>query len=67
METKVKIIERVEQKEEEVTKELKKFMMQETARGFALFQEALLVFEARPECRAVHENRSSRSECYCRL
>ena len=46
METKVKIIERVEQKEEGVTEELKRFMMQEIARGFSLFQEALLVFEA---------------------
>ena len=44
METKVKIIERVEQKEERVTEELKRFMMQEIARGFSLFQEALLVF-----------------------
>ena len=65
METKVKIIERVQQKEEEVTKEPKRFTMQETARGFSLFQEALLVFEARPECRTVHENCSSRSERYC--
>lgn len=46
METKVKIIERVEQKEEEVTKELKRFTMQEMARGFSLFQKALLVFDA---------------------
>ena len=47
METKVKIIERVEQQEEEeVTEEPKRFMSQEMARGFSLFEEALLVFEA---------------------
>ena len=46
-ETKVKIIERVErQEEEEVTKELKRFTTQDIAWGFALFEEALLVFEA---------------------
>ena len=31
-------------KEEEVTKELKRFTMQEMARGFCLFEKALLVF-----------------------
>ena len=37
METKVKIIERVEQQEEEeVTEELKRFTTQEMARGFSL-------------------------------
>ena len=47
METKVKIIERLEQQEEEeVTVELKRFTMQEMARRFSLFEEALLVFEA---------------------
>ena len=46
METKVKIIERVERQEEEVTEEPKRFMMQEMARGFSLFEERLLVFEA---------------------
>ena len=34
-----------ERQEEEVTEELKRFMMQEMARGFSLFEEALLVFE----------------------
>ena len=34
------------QEEEEVTKEPKRFRMQEMARGFSLFEEALLVFEA---------------------
>ena len=34
------------QEEEEVTEEPKRFMTQETARGFSLFKEALLVFEA---------------------
>ena len=36
METKVKMIERVEQQEEEVTEEPKKLTMQEMARGFYL-------------------------------
>ena len=31
-------------KEEEVTKELRRFTMQEMARGFCLFEKALLVF-----------------------
>ena len=35
------------QQEEEVTEELKRFMTQETARGFSLLEEALLVFQAR--------------------
>ena len=34
------------QEEEEVTEEPKRFTMQEMARGFSLFEEALLVFEA---------------------
>ena len=34
------------QDEEEVTEEPKRFMMQEMARGFSLFEEALLVFGA---------------------
>ena len=34
------------QEEEGVTEELKRFMMQEVARGFSLSEEALLVFEA---------------------
>ena len=34
------------QEEGEVTKEPKKFMTQETARGLSLFEEALLVSEA---------------------
>ena len=34
------------QEEEEVTEEPKRFMTQEMARGFSLFEEALLVFEA---------------------
>ena len=33
------------QEEEEVTEEPKRFMIQEMARGFSLFEEALLVFE----------------------
>ena len=35
-----------ERQEEEVTEEQKRFMMQEIARGFSLFEEALLVSEA---------------------
>ena len=35
-----------ERQEEEVTEELKRFTRQEMARGFSLFEEALLVFEA---------------------
>ena len=34
------------QEKEEVTDEAKRFTMQEMARGFALFEEALLVFQA---------------------
>ena len=34
------------QEEEEVTEEPKRVMMQEMAKGFSLFEEALLVFEA---------------------
>ena len=34
------------QEEEEVTEELKRFMTQGMARGFSLFEEALLVFES---------------------
>ena len=46
METKVKIIERVQQPEEEATEDPKRFTTQEMAREFPLFEEALLVFEA---------------------
>ena len=47
METEVKIIERVEwQEEEEVTEELKRCTSQGMERGFSLFEEALLPFEA---------------------
>ena len=35
-----------ERQEEEVTEEPKKFTTWEMARGFSLFEEALLVFEA---------------------
>ena len=39
------------QEEEEVTEELKRFPTQEMARGFSLFEEALLVFKAQDlEC-----------------
>ena len=36
-----------DRQEEEVTKELKRFTMQEMARRFSLFQEALLVLRHR--------------------
>ena len=35
-----------EKEKEEVTKEPKRFVMQEMARGFSLFEETLLIFEA---------------------
>ena len=35
-----------ERQGEEVTEELKRFMLQEMARGFSLFEETLLVCEA---------------------
>ena len=35
------------QEEEEVTEELKRFTMQEMAKRFSVFEEALLVFEAK--------------------
>ena len=35
-----------ERQREEITEELKRFMLQEMARGFPLFEEALLVCEA---------------------
>ena len=35
-----------ERQEEEVAKKPKRFMTQEMTRGFSLFEEALLVFEA---------------------
>ena len=35
-----------ERQEEELTEELKRFMTQERERGFSLFEETLLVFEA---------------------
>ena len=35
-----------ERQEEDVTEELKRFMMQVMARGFSLFEETLLVFDA---------------------
>ena len=38
---------RKKREEEEVTEELKWFMMQEMAREFSLFEEALLAFEHR--------------------
>ena len=36
----------MERQEEEITEELKRFMMQEMAGGFSLFEEVLLAVEA---------------------
>ena len=47
METKVKVIERMQWQGEEVTEEAKRLAMQETARGFSLSEEALLVLRCR--------------------
>ena len=46
MDTKVKVIARVERQEkEEVTEEPNRFTLQEMARGFSLVEEALLIFK----------------------
>ena len=47
--------------EEEVTAELNNFTTQEKARGFSLFEEALLV--TGPKRRTVHKGCSSHSDC----
>ena len=53
------------QEDEEITEELKRFMTQEMARGFSLFEEAPLVSSGTgPEGRMVHKYCSSRSECH---
>ena len=70
MEKKAKIIERVEpQEEEEVTEELKRFTTQEMARGFSLFEETLLVFEAQDQnvewYMMVAAAVQSAIQCYC--
>ena len=46
MELEVQRKDKKRQEEEEITEELKRFTMQEMARGFSLFKKALLVFEA---------------------
>ena len=47
----------------------KRFTMQETARGFSLFEEALLVFEAQDSnvelCTKVAEAVQNAIQCYC--
>ena len=51
------------QEEEEVTEEPQRFMTQDMARGFSLFEEALLVFEAQdPNVEAAVQNSI---QCYC--
>ena len=49
------------QEEAEITAELNNFTTQEKARGFSLFEEALLV--TGPTRRTVHKGCSSRSDC----
>ena len=59
---------RERQEEEEVTKEPKRFTMQEMARGFSLFEEALLVFEAQDlnveQCTKVAAAVQNAIQCY---
>ena len=53
-----------ERQEEEETEEPKRFTVQEMARGFSLFEGALLVFEAEDSnVERYYEGCSSRSEC----
>ena len=57
------------QEEEGVTEELKRFMMQEVARGFSLSEEALLVFEAQDpyieQYTKVAAAVQNAIQCYC--
>ena len=50
------------QEEEEVTEEPKRFTVQEMARRFSLFKEALIVFEAWDLNSMVYEGCGSHSE-----
>ena len=58
-----------ERQEEEVTEEPKRFMMQKMARGFSVFEEALLVFEAQDpnveQYTKVAEAVLNAIQCYC--
>ena len=71
MKTNLKVIERIEQQEEEVTEEQKRFTMQEMARGFSLFEEVLLVFETQDPnaewCTNLQQLFRMRSSAPCRL
>ena len=51
-----------EKQEEEVTEEPERFTVQEMARRFSFFQEALIVFEAWDLNSVVYEGCGSRSE-----
>ena len=57
------------QEEEEVTEEPKRFTMQGMARGFSLFEEALLVFEAHDpnieRCTKFAAAVQNAIQCYC--
>ena len=53
--------ERTERQEGEVTGEPKRFRMQEMARGFSLFEEALLVFQAQDP----NVEPYMKIQCYC--
>ena len=57
----MKITERVEQQEEEVTEEPKRSMAQGMAWGFSLFEEVLMVFEDLKVDAAVQNS----NQCYC--
>ena len=64
MESKARRKDHERQEEEELTEELKRFTMQDRARGFSSFQEALFVFwSAGSERRMVQGGCGSRSEC----
>ena len=58
-----------ERQEEEVTEEPKRFTTQEMARGFSLFEEALLVFEAQDpnveQYTKVAAAVQNAIQCYC--
>ena len=57
-----------EERQEEVTEEPKRFKTQDMARGFSLFEEALLVFEAQDlnveQCTKVSAAVQNAIQCY---
>ena len=50
--------------EEEVTEELKRVTVRETARGLSSFEEDCWSWCTRPNCRMVHQASSSCSACH---